>query len=122
MHTGPARVGAQPLQVHHRWARARPTDLRLSKSAMSEPESWLTPVGVRLLCALVGRNLRRERERAAMTRQDLCRASGVAVSTIQRLESGESDPRLTSLIALASGLGVPLEALLAGWQRCLSAD
>lgn len=48
-----------------------------------------------------------------MTREDLRVVTGIAVSTIQRLEHAESDPRLTSLVALAFALRVPLDALVA---------
>lgn len=84
---------------------------------MSGAEWWLTAGRVHVLREIVGRNIRQERELAGMTRQDLWLASGIAVSTIQRLENAKSDPRLTSLVALARGLGVPLETLLADVQE-----
>jgi transcriptional regulator with XRE-family HTH domain len=59
-------------------------------------------------------NLRELREAAGMTQMELSDASGLHLTEISRLEQGRRDPRLTTLVRLAVGLGVSPAALLAG--------
>jgi transcriptional regulator with XRE-family HTH domain len=61
-----------------------------------------------------GANLRRARESAGFTQERLWDTSGVHMTEISRLESGQKDPRLTTIVRLAVGLGVPPGDLLAG--------
>lgn len=60
------------------------------------------------------RNIRRARRRAGISQQELARASQLAKSTVARLEAAEQDPRLSTLVAISFGLGVPLAVLLEG--------
>jgi len=47
-----------------------------------------------------------------ITITELAEKSGISGGAISRLERGETDPRLTTLVALAKGLDVGLDVLL----------
>jgi transcriptional regulator with XRE-family HTH domain len=70
---------------------------------MEEIERTLAGVGTRL------RALRTRRE---LTLADVSRASGISVSTLSRLESGERRPALELLLPLARVYDVPLDELV----------
>ena len=62
--------------------------------------------------------LRAIREQRSISYRQLAKASGVNLSTIVRLESGDCDPRLSTLEKLAKALGVTVPTLLgAGTKR-----
>ncbi len=57
-------------------------------------------------------NLRRYREHEGLSQQALARACFVHRTEISLLERGEREPRLSTIVRLARGLGVPAAALL----------
>ena len=60
-----------------------------------------------------GRRLARLRERARLSQQQLAARTGLGYSTVASLEQGSrSDPRLSTLKALATALKVPLLTLI----------
>ena len=61
-----------------------------------------------------GANLRRSRKEAGLTQEALWSASGVNMTEISRIETGQKDPQLTTIVRLATGLGIPAGQLLAG--------
>ena len=61
-----------------------------------------------------GANLRRSRKEAELTQEALWDASGVNMTEISRLENGQKDPQLTTIVRLATGLGIPAGELLSG--------
>jgi transcriptional regulator with XRE-family HTH domain len=61
-----------------------------------------------------GANLRRSRRAAGLTQEALWDSSGVNMTEISRLENGQKDPQLTTIVRLATGLGIPAGELLAG--------
>ncbi len=63
---------------------------------------------------LVARNLVAARTAAGWTQDALSATSGISRATIAQLETGVSDPRLSTLAALAAGLRLPLALLLFG--------
>lgn len=69
----------------------------------AELDQVLTAVGPRL------RSLRQER---GTTLAELAAATGISVSTLSRLESGQRRPTLELLLPLASAHGVPLDELV----------
>jgi transcriptional regulator with XRE-family HTH domain len=61
-----------------------------------------------------GANLRRSRRDAGLTQEALRDRTGVHMTEISRLENGVKDPQLTTIVRLATGLGIPAGELLAG--------
>ena len=57
-------------------------------------------------------NLQRARHAAGLTQAELAERSGVSQPHISQLESGTWEPRLTTIMALATALGVEPGALL----------
>lgn len=51
-------------------------------------------------------NLRRLREAEGMTQLELAMRAGVDAAEISRLEQGRRDPKITTVVRLAAGLGV----------------
>jgi transcriptional regulator with XRE-family HTH domain len=59
-------------------------------------------------------NVRRERERQGLSKSALARVCGMYTSEITRLEAAERDPRLSTIVRIAHGLGVSASDLLKG--------
>lgn len=62
--------------------------------------------------AAVGPRLRSLRQQRGTTLTDLATATGISVSTLSRLESGQRRPNLELLLPLAQAHGVPLDELV----------
>jgi transcriptional regulator with XRE-family HTH domain len=79
-------------------------------------ERWISPGAARALRIrqAVAANLKREREQAGFTQQELAALCDVPPSTVSRIERTEAEARLSTLTTFASELGVPLECLLQG--------
>lgn len=60
------------------------------------------------------RDLRHER---GLSQDDLSRRTGIHTTAIGRLENGRREPRLTTILRLADGLGVAPGTLLEGVTR-----
>jgi transcriptional regulator with XRE-family HTH domain len=60
----------------------------------------------------VGRRLRQLRQERRLSLSALARLSGVGKATLSELESGQRNPTLETLYALATALGVPLSSVL----------
>ena len=60
----------------------------------------------------VGPRLRALRQQRGTTLADLSAATGISVSTLSRLESGQRRPNLELLLPLARAYGVPLDDLV----------
>lgn len=73
------------------------------------------------LAQTVGRRVRDLRERMGWSQSELARRAGVGVSTLSEIESGQSAPRLDTLVALAQALGASLESFLRAEQSLLEA-
>jgi transcriptional regulator with XRE-family HTH domain len=59
-------------------------------------------------------NLRRCREAADLTQEELSARAGLHATEISRLERAVREPRLGTIVRLARGLGVTAERLVAG--------
>ncbi|MGW7350989.1 helix-turn-helix transcriptional regulator [Streptomyces sp. NPDC054784] len=62
--------------------------------------------------ALVGRRVRDARLWADLTQERLSEASGVERTTLQRIEAGSTDARLSWLLQIARACRVPLADLM----------
>jgi len=62
----------------------------------------------------LGANLAYERKRRALTMRELAARGGMYASEISRLERGQRDPRLSTLIRISLALEIPLAELLRG--------
>src|ERR1700712_5848138 len=67
---------------------------------------------VDLVLQAVGPRLRALRQQRNVTLADLSAATGISVSTLSRLESGQRRPNLELLLPLARAYGVPLDELV----------
>ena len=59
-------------------------------------------------------NLRRHRAAAKLTQEQLSAKAGLHPTEISRLERAVRDPRLGTIVALARGLGIAPDKLVAG--------
>ena len=62
---------------------------------------------------MFGRTLRRLREEADLTQEEVGLRSEMHLSAVARLEGGHRSPNLRTIVRLADALGVPPAALLA---------
>lgn len=62
----------------------------------------------------LGENIKRERTRQWLTMKALAEAAGMHGSEICRLEHGQRDPRLWTVVRIADALDVSLAYLLRG--------
>ena len=76
---------------------------------VSAPDSGSALTG---LLDAVGPRLRALRQQRAATQGQLSQTTGISVSTLSRLESGQRRPTLDLLIPLAQALQVPLDELV----------
>ena len=59
-------------------------------------------------------NLKKFRQAAGLTQRELARAAGINQESVRQAEGGSGWTKLTTAMALAHGLNVPLEALVGG--------
>jgi DNA-binding XRE family transcriptional regulator len=59
-------------------------------------------------------NLRRHRKAARLTQEQLSAKAGLHPTEISRLERAVRDPRLSTIVSVARGLGVSAEQLVTG--------
>jgi DNA-binding XRE family transcriptional regulator len=60
----------------------------------------------------IGSRIRRLREAAGMTQEELSSSAGIGRVTLVRIEKGEQSPRYETLVALSRALGLPQGELL----------
>lgn len=63
---------------------------------------------------MLGNDIRSIRKDNDLTIEQVADGSGLHPTTIQKIESGTREPRATTLMKLANGLGVPPGRLLEG--------
>ena len=59
-------------------------------------------------------NLRKQRRAAKLSQEQLSAKAGLHPTEISRLERAVRDPRLSTIVSVARGLGVTAEQLVAG--------
>lgn len=67
-----------------------------------------------VVCPAFGRRLRALRGEQSVSQDALARRAGIHRTEVGKLECGERDPRLTTILRLAHGLDLPPEALVEG--------
>lgn len=60
----------------------------------------------------LGDNIRRERMAQGMTQQQLAEFADLNIRNVQRIEAGEIDVLLTTVIRIRKAVGCPLDQLL----------
>lgn len=60
----------------------------------------------------IGERIRKVREAAGMTQEELSSSAGIGRVTLVRIEKGEQSPRYKTLVSLSRALGLPLAELL----------
>lgn len=63
----------------------------------------------------LGARIRRNRESAGLTQEQLAKQARIGRVTLTRLEKGEQTPRFATLTSIAQALDVPVNALLIDW-------
>jgi transcriptional regulator with XRE-family HTH domain len=81
-----------------------PKPLKATKSPRSKPEP--TPEQA------VGRHIRRLRVQRGQTQDDVAKASGFTKSLLSKIETGDTQPPVATLVKIAGALGTSLSALL----------
>ena len=69
-------------------------------------------IDAKALAVAFGVRLRELRDREGLTQDRLAKLSGLQSSIIGRLERGQHEPRLSSVLSVARGLGVSPSELL----------
>lgn len=63
---------------------------------------------------IVGANVRRRRAELGLGQRELARATGLSYPTMSRLENGHTNPRLSTLLAVAAALDTTVSELARG--------
>jgi transcriptional regulator with XRE-family HTH domain len=63
---------------------------------------------------VLARNIKAARDAADLTQDEVADAADMQTAVYSRIERGEVDPRLSSLLKIGAGLGVPVSDLLRG--------
>ncbi|MCG8421736.1 MAG: helix-turn-helix domain-containing protein [Proteobacteria bacterium] len=71
-----------------------------------------TPTGAAALVEVVATNVRALRGQIGMSLSELAHTAGIGKSTLSMLESGNANPSIETLWAIAAALGVPLGQLI----------
>ena len=58
--------------------------------------------------------MRRERERHGLSLRELARRVGVSPSMLSQVETGRTQPSVSTIYAIATELGVSIDALVSG--------
>lgn len=75
-------------------------------------QSWIVEDNLDTVLAAVGPRLRALRRKREITLADLSTTTGISVSTLSRLESGQRRPTLELLLPLARAYGVQIDELV----------
>jgi transcriptional regulator with XRE-family HTH domain len=62
----------------------------------------------------LGANVKRERKRLGLSQEGLGQLCDLNMTEISRIEGAKRDPRLTTIVKVAKGLGIPPSRLLDG--------
>lgn len=100
---------------------SKPPTSRASRKPSGKPALGQDPHGShdgeRALEAAIGREVRRLRERADLTLQDLSHAASISPGMLSKIENGGTSPSLSTIQALSKALNVPVTALFRGVEE-----
>jgi transcriptional regulator with XRE-family HTH domain len=65
----------------------------------------------------IGRELRALRQQQGLTVADLAQRAGLSGGMLSKIENGQASPSLTTLLALAQALQIPLTAVFRGYEE-----
>jgi transcriptional regulator with XRE-family HTH domain len=68
--------------------------------------------GVRTVLVLLGRRVREGRKNLALTQEQAAEKMGLDEKHLQLIETGQTNPTVATLVAVARGLGVEVSSLL----------
>jgi transcriptional regulator with XRE-family HTH domain len=77
-----------------------------------DPSSLQNSEGTAKVVSIVGDNVRRLRERAALSLRELAAQATVSTSTLSNIEAGTGNPGVETLVSIAGALGVPFSELV----------
>lgn len=69
-----------------------------------------------------GRVVRKERRDRELSQESLAHLAGIGFKHLGEIERGRHDPRLTTVLKLATALDLPLGELMARFERRLDGD
>jgi transcriptional regulator with XRE-family HTH domain len=64
------------------------------------------------MVANLGQRIRQAREQAQMSQVELARRIGISANALCSIEAGETDPRVSRVVAIARELHISLDALV----------
>lgn len=97
--------------------RTKGTAKKTKRPAALRQDPHGVPEGERALEAAIGREVRRLRERAGLTLQDLSGAASLSQGMLSKIENGGTSPSLATIQALSKALNVPVTALFRGVEE-----
>ena len=76
----------------------------------------------RLLEQVIGREVKRFREKLGLTISELAKGAGMSAGMLSKIENGATSPSLSSLQSLSKALQVPVTALFKGYEEIRDAS
>jgi transcriptional regulator with XRE-family HTH domain len=93
-----------------------PGEKKKKKPAFQNPHQS-APADARFLEQAIGREVRRFREKNALTIADLAKSANISAGMLSKIENGATSPSLATLQALSTALQVPVTALFKSYEE-----
>lgn len=59
----------------------------------------------------IGNNIRAERNRLRLSQEELAEKIGINVKNLGKIERGQSNPKITTIVSIMKALNIPFDAL-----------